>query len=100
MRATGSQPRPQATPTKRTPGHAPDYLLLTAVIMLCVIGLIAVMSIAPAVAVALMIVSAPEFVRSIPPLPPFAVTELTAVFSVRAVPIPSAPVMTSELAVT
>ncbi|MGE3857777.1 MAG: putative lipid II flippase FtsW [Dehalococcoidia bacterium] len=44
MRSAGTQPRPQSAPMKRSPGHAPDYLLLTAVIMLCVIGLIAVYS--------------------------------------------------------
>lgn len=45
MRSAGNQPpRPQVASTKRTPSHAPDYLLLTSVIMLCVIGLIAVYS--------------------------------------------------------
>ena len=44
MRATGSQPRPQQASMKRGPAHAPDYLLLTTVIMLCVIGLISVYS--------------------------------------------------------
>jgi len=44
MRATGTQPRPQPASIKRGPAHAPDYLLLTTVIMLCVIGLIAVYS--------------------------------------------------------
>ena len=45
MRAAGTQPqRPQAAPTKRSPGHAPDYLLLTSIIVLSVFGLIAVYS--------------------------------------------------------
>ena len=44
MRATGTQPRPQVASTRSTPAHAPDYLLLTSIIMLSVIGLIAVYS--------------------------------------------------------
>ena len=39
-----SQPRPNPAPSQRVVAHAPDYLLLTTVIMLCVIGLIAVYS--------------------------------------------------------
>ena len=42
MRATGTQPRP--TKTAQNASHAPDYLLLTSVIVLCVFGLIAVYS--------------------------------------------------------
>ncbi|MEI6137521.1 MAG: FtsW/RodA/SpoVE family cell cycle protein, partial [Chloroflexota bacterium] len=48
MRSPGSQPRPtQPRPTTRSSqsaAHAPDYLLLTSVIVLCVFGLIAVYS--------------------------------------------------------
>ncbi|MSQ30111.1 MAG: putative lipid II flippase FtsW [Dehalococcoidia bacterium] len=42
MRADGSQPR--RAPGARVAAHAPDYLLLTSVIVLCVFGLIAVYS--------------------------------------------------------
>ncbi|MEI7926770.1 MAG: putative lipid II flippase FtsW [Chloroflexota bacterium] len=45
MRAAGTQPqRQQAAPTKRSAAHAPDYLLLTSIIVLSVFGLIAVYS--------------------------------------------------------
>ena len=44
MRATGTQPRPQVASTRSTPAHAPDYLLLTSIVVLCVFGLIAVYS--------------------------------------------------------
>ncbi len=49
MRSAASQPRVSQTrsnpaPSQRVVSHAPDYLLLTTVIMLCVIGLIAVYS--------------------------------------------------------
>ena len=44
-RSAGSPPpRPPVASIRSTPAHAPDYLLLTSVIMLCVIGLIAVYS--------------------------------------------------------
>ena len=43
MRSAGTQPRPQRQATGRG-AHAPDYLLLTSVIVLCVFGLIAVYS--------------------------------------------------------
>ncbi|MSQ30820.1 MAG: putative lipid II flippase FtsW [Dehalococcoidia bacterium] len=45
-RAAVSQPRPSkaAHSGPRNPAHAPDYLLLTSVIVLCVVGLIAVYS--------------------------------------------------------
>ena len=44
MRAGGSQPRPAKAGAARSAAHAPDYLLLTSVIVLCVFGLIAVYS--------------------------------------------------------
>ena len=45
MRATGTARRPTTTSNpKRSTAHAPDYLLLTSVIVLCVFGLIAVYS--------------------------------------------------------
>ena len=44
MRATGNQPPRQSSTSSRVAAHAPDYLLLTSVIVLCVFGLIAVYS--------------------------------------------------------